>query len=130
MQDEIKTPSSAKNPAVAVPNFAYEHVADIVEFLNEQSPEAAADFLAQLPLERAAEVLYQPGLEASAKLIQTLRRRHPDCHVSRSARRYVPAPQRARAREPPGTSAAREQATSLRRLLAYPPDTAGSIMTN
>ena len=41
----------------ALANLAGEHIADIVERLNDQSPDEAARLVARLPLERAIEVL-------------------------------------------------------------------------
>jgi magnesium transporter len=53
--------------------LSQEHVADIVETLNEQA-KTAPDIVAQLPLDRAIEVLDQPGLDAPADLVQALPR--------------------------------------------------------
>ena len=48
------------------------HVADIVEHLNEQEPEDAANVLAGLPDERAVELLDQPEFEDAADVVSTL----------------------------------------------------------
>jgi magnesium transporter len=99
--------------------------------LNEQGP-AAPDIVAQLPLERAIEVLDQPGLDAPADLVQALPRDRAVALLSgMSADRAAdvfrklgePARSELLGRLEPETR------TSLQRLLAFPQDSAGSIMT-
>jgi magnesium transporter len=112
--------------------LAQEHAADIVERLNAEELETASAAFSAMPLERAAEVLDEPGLEAAADLIDA---QPPDRAVAllqaisadRRAEifRHLEAPARDRLL----TGLDLETRTSLTKLLAYPENTAGSIMT-
>ena len=108
------------------------HVADIVAILNEQPPETVARVFAHLPFDVAVELLDQPELEASGELLKSLPAEQalallPAMSADRAADlfRHLEEPVRSQllARLDP---AAR---ISLQQLLAYPPDTAGSLMT-
>jgi len=109
-----------------------DHVADIVETLNQYPDETAAEVLGLLPLERATDVLDQPGLESPAELIAML-----PADRAVALLEAMSADRRAdvfrRLGEPPraallaGLSA--ETRATVTQLLAYPADSAGSIMT-
>jgi magnesium transporter len=120
------------DPEVLTPEAYQEYPADIVERLNAESVEAAAAMLSAMSLERAAEVLDEPGLEAAAELVeaQPLDRaiallkaisadqradifRHFDANVRERFLAHLDA----------------ETRDSLIQLLAYPANSAGSIMT-
>ena len=115
-----------------VAKFVNDHVADVVDALNEYPDEMAAEILALLPLDRATDVLDQPGLENPTEIVKLL---PPDraaallegMSADRRADifRYLSAPPRAAllARLGPEARAA------VLQLLAYPEDSAGSIMT-
>nr|WP_307284317.1 magnesium transporter [Labrys wisconsinensis] len=109
-----------------------EHVADVVELLNEHDLEDQAHVLVHLPDERAIEVLDQPGLDDPAGLIEALpAERALTLMAGMSADRvaevfrYMNDPPRGDLlrRLDPETRAA------LDRVLAYPENTAGSLMT-
>ena len=108
-----------------------EERADVVEALNDMPSEVAVAVLLHLPPDRAIEVLDQPGLEREAI-------RHADAAGSsrKAAGRRVRRPPRGHL--PSGQGAALlelldlldpDTRVNIRRLLEYPKDTAGSIMT-
>ncbi len=130
--DILNLDDAALNPAELAAGLADEHVADIVEALNEQEAEAAVDILERLPLERAAEVFDQPELDDSAELISTMQPdRAAELLGAMSADRATDVlqelddPQRDAiiAKLDPKTR------TELQHLLTYPENTAGSLMT-
>ena len=126
--NEAATP----DPGALAAALAQEHAADIVERLNAESPETSSAVLLALPLERAAEVLDEPGLENAAALVEAQPRERAVAllkamSADRAAdvfRHLEPA-----AREPLLARLDPETRTSLAQLLAYPENTAGSIMT-
>jgi magnesium transporter len=131
MDDTINA-STNVDPAAPAAALRQEYAADIVERLNAEPLERALAVFSAMPLERAVEVLDQPELEAAADLVEAL---PPDRAVSlltaMSADRRVdifrhlkaPARDRLLARLDAQARA------SLVQLLAYPKNTAGSIMT-
>jgi magnesium transporter len=131
MDDTINA-STNVDPAAPDAAFAQEYAADIVERLNAEPIERALEVFSAMPFERAVDVLDQPGLEAAADLVEAL---PPDRAVSLLTAmstdrrvdifRHLKAPARDRllARLDAETRA------SLDQLLAYPKNTAGSIMT-
>jgi magnesium transporter len=120
------------NAADLVAKFGNEHVADIVETLNQYPDETAAEVLALLPLERATDVLDQPGLESPAELIAIL-----PAERAVALLEAMSADRRAdvfrRLSEPPRAALlaglSPETRAIVTQLLAYPADSAGSIMT-
>jgi magnesium transporter len=112
--------------------FVNEHVADIVDELNELPNPVAAEVLALLPLDRATEALEQPGIEDPAELIKLL----PEARAA-ALLEGMSADRRAdifrELSEPPRTALlARltpEAQAVVNQLLAYPEGSAGSIMT-
>jgi len=126
--DLIETPGGVDRAA----QFANEHVADIVEALNQLPDETGADVLAALPLDRATEVLDQPGLENTSEIVKRLPEdRAVELLEAMSADRCadifreLSEPPRARllARLSPDV---REV---VKHLLVYPEGSAGAIMT-
>ena len=123
----VQAPSDARSDPLAG-----QHVADLVEILNEQLTADAAVALDELPLERAVEVLDYPGLDGASELVAALPvakavalldamsadraadviRDIPEPHHSALLRRLDA-----------------ETARSLQHLLAYPENTAGALMT-
>lgn len=109
-----------------------EHIADIVETLNDQDADTAAAVLLALPFERAVEVLDQPEFMAAPAVLALL----PDERASAflgamSADRVtdlvdeVEKPVRARLLR----HLDRETHAAVTRLLSYPEHSAGSLMT-
>lgn len=132
MTETELAPETRLDALLLATDLADEHVADIAERLNEQPTEAAAEILDRLPAERAVEVLDYPGLNDAPDLLALL----PADKAVRllnamSADRVadvvpdLPDPARSelvRRLDPETTRA-------LRRLLAFPENTAGAIMT-
>ncbi|WP_029353996.1 magnesium transporter [Bosea sp. 117] len=138
--DEIRSPEDlddvvARAPAEAAALAAElvdEHPADIAEALDDEEPEVASAVLASLPREQQVEVLDLPDFDLSSDLIEALPveeavRLIGEMSADRAADlfRYMEEPARSHlfARLPAGTQA------ELNRLLSYPEDTAGSLMT-
>jgi magnesium transporter len=120
------------DPAVIAAEMATYHLADVADALNALSPELAARVLESMPIDRATAVLEQPGFDKPQELIERLALDLAGTIVgSMSADRRAdifrrlsePARARLSARLEPSIQA------SLQRLLAYPPMSAGSIMT-
>ncbi len=130
--NDILEGEKALDPAAIAAGLAQEHPADIVERLNGEPPEIAAAIMSALPIDRAAEVFDEPGLERAEILIeaQPLARAVALFKAVSDDRaadifRHLEAPARERLLailEP-------EMRASILRLLAYPDNTAGSIMT-
>src|SRR3954469_5447870 len=133
MPDTLLDPAeAAHNPAAFATQLANERAADIVELLNEQTPEVAASILQHLPTERVIEVLDQPGLDHGPEIVAALPRDTAlalltGVSADRLADlfRQLDEPHRTELldRLDPDTN------STIQHLLAYPPDTAGSIMT-
>ncbi len=60
------------DPALLTARLSEERAPDIVEALNEATPERAAALLLLLPAQRAVDVLDQPGLKEPAEIIVTM----------------------------------------------------------
>jgi magnesium transporter len=124
----------AASPGFAAPmaGLAREHPADIVERLNTKSIDIASAALSALPLERAAEVFDEPGLERAEELIEaqpperaaSLFRAMSDDRAA-DIFRHLDEPVRERL----FAQLDLETKASVARLLAYPENTSGSIMT-
>ncbi|MGO4707142.1 magnesium transporter [Microvirga sp. 2MCAF38] len=132
MEDTPLAPEAGLDPAALAAELADEHIADIVEALNDQEPGTASDVLSLLPHERAVEVLDQPELDASAELIGRLPIEQAAALLAgmssdRAADLFrqleEPARSHLLAHLDPETKA------SLKQLLAFPLNTAGSLMT-
>jgi magnesium transporter len=112
--------------------LAEERAPDIVEALNEETPEVATAVLLRLPQDRAVEVLDQPGLESGPEIVASLPRDTAATLLAGVSAdrvadlcRQLDEPHRSELldRLDPDTRA------TIQRLLGYPPHTAGSIMT-
>jgi magnesium transporter len=132
MQDNVVLPGAGVDPRALTAKLANEHVADIVEILNRQPPAVASEILDLLPFERAVDVLDQPGLAGAADLIASL----PDERAATLVAGMSPnrlAEVFRELDEPRRSELAdrldHEARLTLQRLLAFPRDTAGGIMT-
>ncbi len=131
--DTAAAPLTPDNTATDLARrMADERAADIIDALDDQTPDTAAAVLQHLPPETAVEVLNQPGLDHAPKIIAALPRERAvqflaDMSADRVAdifRQLVnPARSELLQRLDPETK------SSLEVLLAYPEGTAGSIMT-
>lgn len=120
------------DPAALAADLANEYAANIVEVLNDRTPQEAAAIVLHFSPERAIEILDQSGLECPTEIIDAMPR---DIAVTLIAGmsadrvadvfRHLEEPSRSDllGRLDPETR------LQLQRLLAYPEDTAGSIMT-
>jgi magnesium transporter len=112
--------------------LAKQHVADLVDALNEGAREEAARLIASLPFERAVEIFDQPGLDAPAELITLLPFSQAGSILSAmSADR---ASDVFRELDPATCSALLEAVDAdarhaVLRILGYPENSAGAIMT-
>ena len=132
MEDTRTEAEAALDPAALATTLVRDYVADNVEALNRLPPETAAAVLAHLPRERAIDILDQADLDAAPDIVRLF---PPNLAASlltgmaadRAADvfRQIDEPARSEllSRLEPESSAA------IRRLLVYPPNTAGSIMT-
>jgi magnesium transporter len=112
--------------------LAQDHVADIVETLNDQDTGTVANVLLDLPFERAVEVLDQPELVEAAEALSLLPDQRAAAFLSAmSADRVADVFQDMRepVRERLIAQVDHETRSALTRLLAYPEHSAGSIMT-
>ena len=124
------TTAEPLSPAMLMHDLLQHHVADNVELLNTLSDEEAAELIARVPPERAVEILDQPEFYKAPEIIQLL---PPDRAAAlltgMSADRAADVvhllenPAGLLARLDPETKA------SIEKLLVYPTNTAGSIMT-
>lgn len=112
--------------------LAREPSADIVEAIDDLSPAEVADILLHMPAERAVGVLDEPGLDDGAEIVAAMpRERAADLLGGVSADRVADL---FRQMEEPARSELLtrldpETRESLETLLAYPEESAGSIMT-
>ncbi|MEA2840637.1 MAG: magnesium transporter [Methylobacteriaceae bacterium] len=120
------------DPAALAARLANEHAANIVEVLNDHTPMEAAAIVLHFPPERAIEILDQSGLECPTEIIDAMPREIAvallaGMSADRVADIFRHLEEESRAdilsRLDPDTR------LQLQRLLAYPEDTAGSIMT-
>jgi magnesium transporter len=113
-------------------NLARQHVADLVDALNEREREDAARLVAELPFQRAVEIFDQPGLDRSGELITSLPTAQAASILSamssdRAAdlfRELEPA-----ARETLLEAVDADARQAVLRILGYPRNSAGAIMT-
>ncbi|MEA2757687.1 MAG: magnesium transporter [Methylobacteriaceae bacterium] len=120
------------DPAALAANLANEHPANIVEVLNDRTPMEAAAIVLHFPPDRAIEILDQSGLECPTEIIDAMPR---DIAVTLLAGmsadrvadifRHLEEESRSDLLQ----RLDRDTRLQLQRLLAYPEDTAGSIMT-
>jgi len=125
-------PDDAAQAAALVILLANERAADIAETLNEESLSVAAAVLMGLPEDLAIEILDQPILDSGAEIISMMPRETAAALLAGvSADRVA---QLFRKLEEPHRTELLERLDPdtrimIQRLLAYPPHTAGSIMT-
>jgi magnesium transporter len=120
------------NPAFLTASMIEERAPDIVEALNDMPRELAVAVLLHLPPDRAIEVLDQPGLEREPELVTLMPRATAASLLAGvSADRLADIFQQVK--EPHGSALLDlldpDTRVNIRRLLEYPKDTAGSIMT-
>jgi magnesium transporter len=127
-----KGPKDLPDPVAIAAEMATYHVADAVEALNATSPVLAASILETMPVDRATHILEQPGFDKPEGLIERLpidlaanivgamsADRRADIF------RRLPKPVQVRL----STLLDPSIQASLKRMLAYPPTSAGRIMT-
>jgi len=132
MDNRVISPDTAVTPAVLATSLAREYVADIVDVLNTQPRDTAVAVLLHLPLERVIEVFDQPSLDDPAELMAALPRDRAAAVLAGMSADRVAYVFRHMAEPPRAILLARldtDTRATLQRLLSYPPQTAGSIMT-
>jgi magnesium transporter len=112
--------------------LANDHVADIVEALNREPHDVAAELLAQIPFERLVEIFDKPELEAAPELLAMLPR--PRTGKLLAAMSEDRAADVLRETEEPVRSdllgtLPQAPRTTLLSILGYPEHSAASIMT-
>jgi magnesium transporter len=132
MEHVVVAPVEALELDTLALRLAHEHVADIVERLNERPLEEQARLVAQLPDEKAIEVLDQPDLDDPAGLVAALPIERaiallPGMSADRLAEVFRTIADPPRSELLAGLDA--ETAAALRRVLSFPENTAGSLMT-
>jgi magnesium transporter len=120
------------NPAFLAASMIEERAPDIVEAVNDMPPELAVAVLLQLAPDRAIEVLDQPGLEREPELVTMMpRKAAAKLLAGMSADRVADIFRQVK--EPRCSELLDlldpDIRVNIRRLLEYPKDTAGSIMT-
>ncbi len=132
VHDPAAKPDDMINPAFLAASMIDERAPDIVEAVNDLPLELAAAVLLQLPPDRAIEVLDQPGLDHEPEIIMAMPRdAAAKLLAGVSADRVADIFHQV---EEPHCSELLElldpdTRVNIRRLLQYPKDTAGSIMT-
>jgi magnesium transporter len=132
VQDAAPNADHMVNPAFLAASMIDERAPDIVEALNDMPAELAAAVLLQLPPEAAIEVLDQPGLEREPELI-TLMPREAAAKLLAGVSADRVADIFHQVKEPHCSELLdlldADTRVNIRRLLQYPKDSAGSIMT-
>ena len=116
----------------AAPDFSHRHSADIAEMLNETPQDQSLALLERLPLQRAIDVFDQPELENGAKLLHAMPRERAAAIIGGMASdRLVDHLRLAKEVDRKAVFALTDadDAIGIHRLLDYPRDSAGSIMT-
>ncbi|HEX3180811.1 MAG TPA: magnesium transporter [Beijerinckiaceae bacterium] len=120
------------DPATIAASLADEHAANIVETLNDHTPQEAAAIVLHFPPDRAIDILDQSGLECPTEIIDAMPREIAVTMLSGMSADRVADIFRHLEEESRAHLLSRldsETRLNLQRLLAYPEDTAGSIMT-
>jgi magnesium transporter len=132
VQDVAAKADNMANPAFLAASMIEERAPDIVEALNDLPPELAVAVLLHLPPDRAIEVLDQPGLEREPELV-TLMPREAAANLLAGVSADRLADIFHQVKEPHCSELLDlldpDTGVNIRRLLQYPKDTAGSIMT-
>ncbi len=120
------------NPTLLAAGMIDERAPDIVEALNDMPPELAVAVLLHLPPDRGIEVLDQPGLEREPELV-TLMERETAAKLLAGVSADRLAEIFRQIKEPHCSELLDlldpDTRVNIRRLLEYPKDSAGSIMT-
>jgi len=132
MTDTNAAREGAFNAAVLAASLIGEHAADIVEILNKLPPPDAAEVVRLLPRETAVEILDKPELDFGAEIIEALPR-HVAAPLLAGMSADVAADIVRQLEEPAKTELLGKlddvSRGAINGLLAYPENTAGSIMT-
>src|SRR5712675_582923 len=132
VQDAAAKADNMANPAFLAASMIEERAPDIVEALNDMPSELAVAVLLHLPPDRAIEVLDQPGLEREPELV-TLMPREAAAKLLAGVSADRLADIFRQVKEPHSSELLDlldpDTRVNIRRLLEYPKDTAGSIMT-
>ena len=132
VQDAAAKADNMVNPAFLAASMIDERAPDIVEALNDMPPELAVAVLLHLPPDRTIEVLDQPGLEREPELV-TLMPRETAAKLLAGVSADRVADIFHQVKEPHGSELLDlldpDTRVNISRLLEYPKDTAGSIMT-
>jgi magnesium transporter len=132
IQDPVTKPDDMVDPAFLAASMIDERAPDIVEAINDMPPELGAAVLLLLPSERAIEVLDQPGLDREPELISLMPRASAAKLLAGVSADRV-ADIFHQVKEPHCSELLdlldADTRVNIRRLLEYPKDTAGSIMT-
>jgi magnesium transporter len=132
VQDAAAKADAMVNPAFLAASMIDERAPDIVEALNDMPPELAVAVLLHLPPDRTIEVLDQPGLEREPELV-TLMPREAAAKLLTGVSADRVADIFHQVEEPHCSELLDlldpDTRVNIRRLLEYPKDTAGSIMT-
>jgi magnesium transporter len=130
--DPVAEASDMANPGFLAASMLEERAPDIVEAINDMPSELAAAVLLRLPAERAIEVLDQPGLEREPELV-TLMPRDAAARLLAGVSADRVADIFHQVKEPHCSELLdlldADTRVNIRRLLQYPKDTAGSVMT-
>ena len=132
VQDAAAKADKMGNPAFLAASMIEERAPDIVEALNDMATEFAVAVLLHLPPDRAIEALDQPGLEREPELV-TLMPREAAAKLLAGVSADRLADIFRQVNEPHSSELLDlldpDTRVNIRRLLEYPKDTAGSIMT-
>jgi len=132
VRDPVAKADNMANPAFLAASMIEERAPDIVEALNDMPRELAVAVLLHLPSDRAIEVLDQPGLEREPELV-TLMPREAAARLLAGVSADRVADIFHQVKEPHCTELLDlldpDTRVNIRRLLEYPKDSAGAIMT-
>src|SRR5258708_17922217 len=132
VQDAAAKADQLVNPAFLVASMIEERATEIVEALDDMPSELAVAVLLHLAPDRAIEVLDQPGLEGEPELV-TLMPREAAAKLLAGVSADRLADIFRELKEPHCSELLDlldpDTRVNIRRLLEYPKDTAGSIMT-
>jgi magnesium transporter len=135
--NDLRFPTGADNAELAsvltlAEQLATMHAADAIELLNELELSESIDILADMPHEHTVLILDQPELHDAADIIkglpaETARQLLDAMSIDRVTDIFHEFDTETRARLVVGLGP--ETTAALRKLLRYPPHTAGSLMT-
>ena len=132
MSETITGAEESLEPAALAAKLGDERPADIVEVLNEHLPQVTAAVLSNLPPDTAIAVLDTPSLDHAAEIIEAIPRDRVVALLTGMAADRVADLFRELADPVRSDLMARldaETQASVRQLLAYPEESAGSLMT-